>query len=431
MIDYSSIILKNKPNAEERNRIREIVLDVTDRINEYCHINQIDADPVLVGSAAKGTNMKSADIDIFIRFSKQYKEREMETIGVRIGKLILKDGKEKYAEHPYVTGHYDGFKMDIVPSYRISPGEKKVSSVDRTPLHTEFVRSNLPESMKDQVILLKLFMKHFGIYGSEVRVAGFSGYVCELLIWNYGSFDDVIKIFSKLTGRLVIGVAQRKNLPETPVLIVDPVDGERNAAAAVSEESLATMKVASRFFVSAPSESFLLPREEISKPKYMDRGTAIRVFTLPRPSGVDDTIYPQAVKFRNSLVELLDSGGFYPISSEISIDGEIQVMIECRSPFSPSIIFREGPPSDSQNVVDFMEKYRDIAERGPYIKGNRIRAEIRSKPESIEDFVKDHFDDLSIGKSLSPLKSELKIHNPLSDGGRMEVLDKFYSARIG
>ncbi|MEM0156194.1 MAG: CCA tRNA nucleotidyltransferase [Thermoplasmataceae archaeon] len=430
MIDYSSILLRNKPDEGERERIRLIVLEVGKRISEYCRNMGIDADPVLVGSAAKGTNLKSADIDIFVRFSRLYKEREMEKMGVSIGKLIIEDGVEKYAEHPYVTGHYKGFKMDIVPSYRLNPGEKKISSVDRTPLHTEFVLRNLSEGMKDEVILLKLFMKHFGIYGSEVKVSGFSGYVCELLVWKYGSFENVVRKFAELSGRLMVGEVGKNNIPESPVFIVDPVDSSRNAAAALSEESLSTMKVASKLFLFQPNASFFDQKKMIERPKYADRGTAIRVFTLPRPDVVDDTIFPQAVKFRNSLLTLLESGGFHPLSSEIATDGQIQVLIECRNPFSPEIIFKEGPPADSPNVIDFIEKYRCTAERGPYIRGNRIWVEVRALPESIADFVSSHIDELSIGKNLSRLKEGLEIHDPLMDNIRMEVLDRFYSKRI-
>lgn len=430
MIDYSSILLRNKPDEKERERIRSVVISVKERISEYCRNKGIDADPVLVGSVAKGTNLKSADIDIFITFSRQYKERDIEKMGVSIGKLIIEDGAEKYAEHPYVTGHYGGFKIDIVPSYRLSPGEKKISSVDRTPLHTDFVLQNLSESMKDEVILLKLFMKHFDVYGSEVKVKGFSGYVCELLVCEYGTFEKVVRRFADLSGRLIIGEAESKNIPESPVIIVDPVDSGRNAAAAVSEESLSTMKVASKLYLFSEDASFFEPRKILERVKYVDRGTAIRIFTLPRPDIVDDTIFPQAVKFRNSLFDLLETGGFHPLSSEICINGQIQVLIECRSAMSPMILFREGPPSDSPNVLDFVDKYRYIAERGPYVIGNRIWAEVRAVPESIEDYVRKHIDGLSIGKNLSSLKARMKIHDPLRDNISMEVLDKFYSKRI-
>lgn len=430
MIDYGKLIQKYKPDSVEQGKITSLVSDVTARIKKYCLENSIDADPVLVGSVAKGTNIKSGDVDIFVTFSKKYEKREMEYLGVKIGRAVIRDGTEKYAEHPYVTGRLKGYKLDIVPSYRINPGERKVSSVDRTPLHTDFVLKNLTAEMRDQVILLKLFMKHFQIYGSEVRVSGFSGYICELLIWKFENFENVIQMFSHLSGKLVIGNTGRTNLPESPVLIIDPVDDERNAAAAVSVESLSTMKVASKLFVSTHDEEYLNPNPPKREPAYTDRGTAIRIFRMPKPAVVDDIVYPQAVKFRNSLVDILNSGGFMPLSSEISLEGEVQILIECRDSNSPAIRTREGPPADSDNVIDFVRKYKEIAVRGPYIIGERIYADVRTEPETIEQFFKEHIQDLSIGKNLALLKDRITIDNPIGGSTRFDVMDKFYSKRI-
>ena len=430
MIDYGKLIQKYKPDSVEQGKITSLVSDVTARIKKYCLENSIDADPVLVGSVAKGTNIKSGDVDIFVTFSKKYEKREMEYLGVKIGRAVIRDGTEKYAEHPYVTGRLKGYKLDIVPSYRINPGERKVSSVDRTPLHTDFVLKNLTAEMRDQVILLKLFMKHFQIYGSEVRVSGFSGYICELLIWKFENFENVIQMFSHLSGKLVIGNTGRTNLPESPVLIIDPVDDERNAAAAVSVESLSTMKVASKLFVSTHDEEYLNPYPTKREPVYTDRGTAIRIFRMPKPAVVDDIVYPQAVKFRNSLVDILNSGGFMPLSSEISLEGEVQILIECRDSNSPAIRTREGPPADSDNVIDFVRKYKEIAVRGPYIIGERIYADVRTEPETIEQFFKEHIQDLSIGKNLALLKDRITIDNPIGGNTRFDVMDKFYSKRI-
>jgi len=430
MIDYGKILQRYKPDNNEKERINSIVADITGRIREYCSEKAIDADPVLVGSVAKGTNMKSGDIDIFVTFSKKYEKRDMEKIGVRIGRAMLAQGIEKYAEHPYVTGELDGYKIDLVPSYRLEPGEKKVSSVDRTPLHTEFILKNLTEGMRDQVILLKLFMKHFGIYGSEIRVSGFSGYICELLIWKFESFENVVSRFARLSGKLIIGNITRDNLPDAPVVIADPVDSDRNAAAAVSLETFSIMKVASKLFISEPSEAFLNPHPPNPKPDYRDRGTAIRLFSLPRPHVVDDIIYPQAVKFRNALIDILDSGGFGPVSSEISIDGEVQIVIECTRAASPVIRQRIGPPADSDNVLDFIRKYRGISERGPYVKGDRIYADVRAEPEAIEEFVTNHLPEISMGRNLGTMRDKLVIVNPFSSNVRYDALDKFYSKKL-
>ena len=47
--------------------------------------------------------------------------------------------------------------------------------------------------LRDEVRVLKKFMKGIDTYGAEIKVGGFSGMLCETLILNYGSFEDTIK----------------------------------------------------------------------------------------------------------------------------------------------------------------------------------------------------------------------------------------------
>ena len=52
---------------------------------------------------------------------------------------------------------------------------------------------HLKTNQEKEVRLLKRFMKMVGTYGSEFKVGGFSGYLCELMIIRYGSFLKVLK----------------------------------------------------------------------------------------------------------------------------------------------------------------------------------------------------------------------------------------------
>jgi len=53
---------------------------------------------------------------------------------------------------------------------------------------------------------LKQFMKGIGVYGSELRRRGFSGYLTELLVINYGSFLGVLKEASSIPDIVHIAV---------------------------------------------------------------------------------------------------------------------------------------------------------------------------------------------------------------------------------
>ena len=67
------------------------------------------------------------------------------------------------------------------------------SAVDRTLLHTKYITSHLKEEQKSEVLLLKKFMSEIKTYGSEFKVGGFAGYLCELLILKYGTFEKLLE----------------------------------------------------------------------------------------------------------------------------------------------------------------------------------------------------------------------------------------------
>lgn len=432
MINYSSILSRYSPGRKERERIDEVVHVISNYISNYCVENSIDADPIVVGSVAKETNLRDGDIDVFIRFSKSYEKHIMEKIGMDIGHKVLRNGEEKYAEHPYVTGIMDGIKIDIVPCYRISAEEKKVSSVDRTPLHTHYIRANLKREQRGEVLLLKVFMKSIGVYGSEVKTSGFSGYICELLTLHYGTFDNVLRMFSTLSGRLVLpDTEQIRRKFGGPVVIVDPVDDDRNAAAAVSVDSLSKVKVAAKEFLRSPSEEFFVLEREWPTPQYVNRGTSIRIFSLPRPDVTDDVVYTQALRFKNILWSILDRGGFIPVSWEINIEETVDVLIECERDKVPLLNVHRGPPVDTKNVRDFIEKWEgeDIL-RGPYIKGDRLYVDLRNEILDLEERVKKDLVSFNIGMHLNRYRDKMKIINPSVEKKRMKVLDRFYSKSL-
>jgi len=47
----------------------------------------------------------------------------------------------------------------------------------------------LSNSLKEEVRILKKFFFHIDVYGAEIAKEGFSGYVSEVLISYFGSFE--------------------------------------------------------------------------------------------------------------------------------------------------------------------------------------------------------------------------------------------------
>ena len=184
-----------RPDDKEKKEVSTVVTKVINCLNDEVKRLKVDAYPELEGSIAHETWVSGErDIDIFILFSKKYPLNDLKRIGLELGKTAS-HGKwrERYAEHPFIEATVDGYRVDIVPCYKISTHSERVTSVDRTPLHTEYLSRRLKEKDKNEVILLKAFLKGVGVYGAELKISGFSGYLCELLTLHYGSFEEVLK----------------------------------------------------------------------------------------------------------------------------------------------------------------------------------------------------------------------------------------------
>ena len=216
----------------------------------------------LGGSFAKGTWLDNdTDIDFFVMIEQTVDRKEFEELGKKIGYHALKKYKPylRYSEHPYVEGKVDGIRVNIVPCYKVEKNRWK-SAADRSPYHTDFMQKMLNEFLKSQVRVLKLFLKSIGTYGSQISISGFSGYVTEVLILKYGSFRNVLQTFAELMPNYVVSIdtPDEKIISKfkSPIIIIDPIDANRNLGAAISADCVAKFVLASRHFLKDPSFEF-------------------------------------------------------------------------------------------------------------------------------------------------------------------------------
>jgi len=216
----------------------------------------------LGGSVAKGTWVRDkVDIDVFVKFDPNTPKNQFEDLGVKIGQRSIDPYPHflRYSEHPYVEGYIDKFTVNIVPCYDVGEGLWK-SSADRSPFHTAYMKKKFDKNLKNEVRLLKKFLQVVGLYGAEIKVQGFSGYVCEVLILKHGSFISVLEAFSEFKEGNIVSLDEEKTNVlkkfDTPLIILDPIDNTRNLAAAISSSNIAYFVLASRSFLKTPDLSF-------------------------------------------------------------------------------------------------------------------------------------------------------------------------------
>ena len=261
----------------------------------------------LGGSYARGTWLAGkADIDVFVRFAEDTPEKRFRRLGEKIGFDSLSGfgPYTRYSEHPYVEALVRGTRINVVPCYDVKKGGWK-SAADRSQFHTEFMRSELDEKMRGEVRALKQFLRAGGIYGAEISKQGFSGYVSEVLVWNLGSFRGVLERFAKIKRSDVIGTASKEF--DTTITIADPVDPNRNLAAALSEENISKFILAARAFLKSPSAKFFRPKTRKIPRRVLENVVTVEFTYGPRSP---DVISGQIKKAAASLSTQLAAGGF-------------------------------------------------------------------------------------------------------------------------
>ncbi len=377
------VLSKIKPSDAEIRRVERFLVELKEvaRIVSSPH-----GKPMVCGSMGKGTWIsKNYDIDLFIVFPTSFSRKELEKRGLEVGKKIIEElgGKwiVKYAEHPYVRGNVKGFDIDIVPCYEMKPGERIRSAVDRSPLHTIYIVQHLDEKARDEVRLLKKFFKSLKVYGSDTKTEGVSGYILEILVIKFGTFENVLSFFSKANFGEVVDVENywkgsppKKLRHNYPFVVIDPTDKNRNAAAALSAQNFYLIKKYSQMFLENPSDKFFFLKEKSLTGKdvknLISRGTYFVALTFPRPDVIDDTLYPQMRRSSSRIASMFRFHGFDVIRAFVGAnEKKCLILFEIVPESLPEIEKRSGPIIFSKiHTKQFLEKYKNDT---VYIEDNR------------------------------------------------------------
>lgn len=384
----NSILQKIRPKQEERERVESVALELLAEVDrsEY-------ATGMVVGSIARDTWVSGdRDLDVFMLFDPSVTREDLEKKGISLAKEITeKFGAvpvEKYAEHPYINTNIKGFDIDLVPCYNIRSAANILSAVDRTPFHTRYIKEKVA-GFTDDILLAKRFAKSCGVYGSDHMTEGFAGYLCELLVYHYGGFQNFIRAAaSEWKPGLVIDIeGHRTKEFDEPLTVVDPVDPGRNVAASLSESKMAEFSEYARGYLEKPSEIFFELREKkyLTKEEYKEilteRGTYIYSIVFKTPNAIPDIIVPQLRKSVSGIGEMLERNGFAVNRfSEYMGEENCILLFELSNDDLPGIIKREGPPLwNRENAEKFFKKHLDSTYSGPYIENARYYVEIERK----------------------------------------------------
>lgn len=342
-----------------------------------------------VGSSARDTGLRGdKDVDLFVSFPRSLsKEQIVERTVATVKKTFRAKWVMHYAEHPYLRAVLDGFEVEIIPCFETKPHEKLKSAVDRSPLHMLYLQQRLTRAQREDVRLLKQLLKAHGVYGAEARVGGFSGLLCEYLILNYRSLDGLMKSAAEWKPQVVIDIEghyeSESGKPPfaEPLVLVDAIDRNRNAAAPVTQTSLNKFILLARQCKAKPNEALFFPKRKVYSKRQIlvamkKRGTEFLLLEFNSPRIVEDILYPQLARTTASLRKQLESREWRVLgNSHFVVDGKAFILLELESLSRSKLARVYGPPVSHADAVRRFLAAHKAPLRGPFVEGARVAVE--------------------------------------------------------
>jgi tRNA nucleotidyltransferase (CCA-adding enzyme) len=419
-IVLQQVAKKIVPSDQEREKMVGLSQAIQRQVEEVLASSGIQAKVSPQGSFARDTWLSGeADLDIFARFPPTMEREEwVEKVLPAMRKYFSRYRViERYAEHPFLEFRVNGVRVNIVPSYDVKKGEWK-SATDRTPYHTEFMQTHLTPELRREARLLKKFAKGIGTYSAEIRIGGFSGMLIDTLALYYQSFMETLIHASSWTKGALLEIGKPEGIfspkekdPNVDLVVIDPVDPNRNLAAAVRPDKLWNCVAAGRQFLRNPGLWYFFPPEFKPKTRQQfakridDLGHDLLAITFKHSVSVPDVLWGQLMRLERSLLDIMAREEFNPYRSAIWSDEtkESVILVEAGRTALPEVRLQKGPPvSKSEDSISFLEKHlkaRSTA-RGPWIEGDRWIVEKKRGVLSIRDLVKSAVREEAYGLSV-------------------------------
>jgi len=350
---------------------------------------------IVGGSYAKGTWLKgNKEVDIFARFNyEKYKDKD---ISKELKKLLTNrsiDFKLVHGSRDYFHFIKNDILFEIIPVLDIDTYLKARNVTDVSPLHVSYVCKNSNLNLKNEIRLLKQFCKANDMYGAESYIKGFSGYVIEVLIIYYGSFKKVLNSAKSWKVKEIIDPARHYttdseimlNLTDSkkssPLIIIDPVQKNRNIAAALSGRIFNKFIKTSKKYNS--SDIFFTKKEVV-----LEKLQGYNIFKITPLDGKKDVVGAKLLKALEKIKKGLEMEGFKVYDYGWKWNNYAYFWFKT-NPSLSKIKKHFGPYRKMKKYVDnFKKKWKG---KRVYYEGNRIYVNLQRKNTSSQDIIKKLF----------------------------------------
>jgi len=389
----SEVLDDIKPSNEYEKDILNKADQIINRINKSIR----DAKAVLGGSGAKGTWLKTFDADVFVMFNYGKYQDKSDKLSEILEKSLKKHFKitRLHGSRDYFQIKQGKFTFEIIPILEIKKAEQAKNITDVSPLHSNLVLKH--KKLIDEMRLTKQFFKAAGVYGAESYIQGFSGYVCEILVVYYGSFLKLMKAITKWKEKTVIDVKDyykgknvfmelNKSKLTSPLIVIDPVQKDRNAAAALDYEKFEIMIHRAKEFLKKPSREFFEIKafaEKDIRRKFPKNLVMLRAEPLNKKGDVAGAKMLKAFHF---IEKNLSFNDFKVNESDMLWHGKDALFYYAlESDKLPETKEAAGPPIKIRFHAELFRKKH----KGAFVKNNRLYAKEKRKYSSARDLIKE------------------------------------------
>ncbi len=386
------VLAEIKPEKEKVREVEEFLK----KLNSCLKKLKIKAKAAAGGSYAKNTWLKEDyDVDIFVKFDMKYKDKNL-------SKLLKKALKVFKPE--LVHGSRDYFwvknliKFEIVPVLDIKKAEQAENITDFSPWHVKWVNTK-GKKYKNDIRLAKKFCKAQGVYGAESYIKGFSGHVVDILVIYHKGFKPLLRAAVKWKPKTVIDptgkvgkkavMVLNKSKIQGPLIVIDPVQPDRNAAAAVNMKMFETFIKSAKKFLKKPSAEAFEPKK-VDWGNYKKKGTVVLI-DVTVPEGKEDPVGAKLLKaylfIKKKLrdFEPIPEGGWsWNKEKKKAVFGYV-----LKNKKLPATYERVGPKTEfTEGVHHFKKKHKKTK-----MKKGRIVTVLKYKHREPEPFLKEVFKD--------------------------------------
>jgi tRNA nucleotidyltransferase (CCA-adding enzyme) len=367
------------PTKDERAGTLKLVNDFLSKLNASLKKNKCAAKAVLGGSYAKDTWLNGDyDVDVFVQFAPKHRDDDLS--GMLAKALRQWKAERVHGSRDYFWVREKKFRFEIVPVLAIKKAADAKNVTDFSPLHVQWVNKN-GKKYKDDIRLFKKFCKAQGVYGAESYIRGFSGHVVDILVIAHKGFIPLLKAAARWKPKTIVDYYHNYDKKavfvlnaskiQGPLIIIDPVQKDRNAAAALAQDKYDKLAESAQKFLKKPGKEFFV-ETEVDLGKIAKQGHIMQV-CVTAPKGKEDVIGTKLLHVFEYVKRYLEDFTLVASGWRWNKGPEAEYWYVVKQRELPATMTRAGPPLEFAEAVKKFKK----THKKTFVQNHRVMAEIK------------------------------------------------------